>query len=114
MGDPGKSVEEVNCEYLILGTGRGLPLVLMEESHPEDCNDPADEGDDNDPYNNGHTAPADGRQHLTSNDAVNCAVANHQNDVQEAWYLRGPVAHEVTRHYLYVVSSEGHTHRVRV
>ena len=76
----------------------------MEDCHAKDCDEPGDQGNKHDPHNDGHAAAADSGKDLTADDAVDGAVADHEDDVQDTCDFRGPVSHEVSSNHLHDMS----------
>lgn len=77
------------------------PFIFVENGHAENCNYPAYDADNDDSHNDGHLAIADSGQDLTTNDAINRGVANHENDVEQAQDFGRPVAHEEPQNNLF-------------
>lgn len=77
-----------------------LPLVLVKQSHAKNCNHPANHAHHDDSDNDGHLAAANSRQDLSSDDAINGRVTNHENDIEEAQNLGWPVAHKESQNDL--------------
>ena len=77
-----------------------VAFVGVKDGHSEDGNHPADECNDNNAYHDGHAATTHGRKKLTANNAGNGTVSDHNNHIEEAGDLCGPVSHEVSSHNL--------------
>ncbi|KAL9098032.1 MAG: hypothetical protein Q9163_006224 [Psora crenata] len=78
-----------------LGNPR-ISLVLVEDGHAEDGDEPADEGGNDDAHHDGHAAAGDGGEDLTGDDGGDGAVSDHDDHVEETGHLGGPIAHEIS------------------
>ena len=77
-----------------------MPSICLESSHSKYCNEPADECSDDDSNNDTHTPSTNSRQHLPGDDTGYDIKTYHDDNVEETYQLRRPIAHEVARHNL--------------
>lgn len=71
------------------------PFVYVEWGHPKDRNDPANQSDDDNTNHHRHTSPTYRREDLAAQDTAQCAITDHENDVENCYELGRPVPHEV-------------------
>jgi hypothetical protein len=58
-----------------------LPLILVEDGHSKNSNDPGDKRNNHDADDDSQTATRNGREYLTPNNAINHAITNHDDNI---------------------------------
>ena len=72
-------------------------FVFVKDAHAKDGDGQCHNGNDDDAHLDCHAPTAHGREDLTTNNAVNRRVSNHENDVKKSRQLGRPVSHKVTQ-----------------
>lgn len=76
----------------------------MEWLHAKQNHQPGYQGNDDNPHNNSHLAPRNGREDLSAYQAVDHAVAQHDDNVEQAADLARVVAHKVSSYDLFTTN----------
>ncbi len=93
----GRADEDEKDDYL---GDPGVPLVSLEDGHAEDGNHPANDCNDDDANCDGHASPTHGGEKLTADDTGDHRVTDHQDHIEQASELCGPVSHKISSHNL--------------
>lgn len=82
-----------------------LPFIDLENLHAEHRHGPADECHDHDPNQHRDVPSRDAREDLTSDNAVDHAISEICDEIQEAADPAGVITHEVAGHDLSIFIS---------
>lgn len=81
-----------------------IPLIDMENPHAKQNHQPSDDGDDDYSHNHSHLLISHGRQDLSPDHAVDHAVSQHNDEIQETCNLARVVTHKVPSNDLSIIS----------